>query len=148
MLEERRIQKTCRSVKETWKYFDKYVEKACKLTIYIKPGFQKPTIFVAIATVDGMEVEPILQVVNFGVLSASEIVEAAKMIQTVQVSPKTWKCPMSFAVEDTNMKAFLQDNGVDNAIVVTKEYYEKVLKAIDIYYHKENKECHQKKRKD
>lgn len=129
MLVARRIQKTYRAMKVVRGCLDGLLERTCKVTFYIIPGFQEPTFFVGVATIDGEEIKPIIQVINFGVLSSSKIVEAAEMIQIISTSPKPLKFPILFAVGDTNMKSFLQDNGVNNVIVATKEDYERIRKA-------------------
>jgi hypothetical protein len=98
------------------------------LTFYIVASFVEPTRLVSVATIG--EKEYIISIFNFGVISTSKIVEAVEMIQTVSKSSKSWGCPIVFAVRNSNMKQLLQDNGVDNVIVPTKEEYERALKAI------------------
>ena len=125
MLVAKRIQKTYRAMKVVRGLLERLLESTCKVTFYIIPGFQEPTFFVGVATIDGKEIKPIIQIINFGVLSSSKIVEAAEMIQISE--PR--KFPVLFAVGDTNMKSLLQDNGVNNVIVATKEDYEMIRKA-------------------
>lgn len=123
MIIARRIQKTCKAWKNVRKLLYEDIKKSCKLTFYIKPGYKEPTYFVGVSTIDGKEYN--VSILDFGIISASKIVEAVEALQF------TSDIPASFAVGDTNMKAFLQDNGVDNVIVDTKEHYEAVLKSID-----------------
>lgn len=118
MIVARRIHKTCRVLKECREYLDKYIEETCRLTIYIKPGYQEHTLFMVVDTINGKDY--IVSILDSGVIPTSKIIEYVEMLQKTVF--KSFKVPIEFAVKEPGLKRYLQDNGIDNVVLTDKDY--------------------------